>query len=138
ASRGRSKIREGLAAVERAPHVVKKCLEKAEIEKTPCVIGVQDRVAAEDIILEHAGEGPGGAAVAGISPSGLPKIGRNAVELPPADYHLAVVCWVHGDRRLVGGVSGDVLPAPVDINLMACEGAFLHDHAGRNPDSPQG
>ena len=137
ASRRRPKVRPGLAAVERAPHVVKKCRQKAEIEKTPCVIGVQDRVAAEDVVLENAGEGPGRAAIAGVSIAGLPEVGSNAVELPPTDYHPVVVCWVDGDRWLVRGVAGDVLAARIDVNLITGEGAVLRDHSRRNLYSPK-
>src|SRR5204863_917216 len=111
ASGRRPKVREHVAAVERAPDVVKECLEKAEIEKTPRIIADQDRVAAEDVILEHAWEGPGGAAIAGVSIAALTEVGSNAVELPPTDYHPVVIGWVYGDRRLVRGVADDVLAA---------------------------
>ena len=60
---------------ERAPHVVKECLQKAEIEKTPCVIGVQHRVAAEDVVFQNAGERPGRAAIGCVSIAGLPEVG---------------------------------------------------------------
>src|SRR6202040_718154 len=42
-----------LAAVYRAPHGIKKCLEKAEIEKMPRAIGIQYGIAAEDVVLEN-------------------------------------------------------------------------------------
>ena len=92
-----SKIGKRLAAVEREPHVVEKRLEKAEIEKTPRIIGAQHRVAPEDIVLEHAGKRPGGAAITGISVAALAEVGSNAVELPPTDYHPVAVCRVYGD-----------------------------------------
>ena len=90
-------------------------LQKAEIEKTPGIIGAKHRVAAEDIVLEHAGEGPGRAAIVGVAPAGLPEVGSNAVELPPADRHLVAVGRVHRDRRLVRGVAGDILAAALTL-----------------------
>ena len=106
---GRRDVGPGLAAVERAPHVVKKCLQQTEIEKLAGVVGDEHRVAPENVVLENAGEGPGRAAVAGVGPAGLAKVGRDAVELPPADRHLVVVGRIDADRRLVSGVAGDVL-----------------------------
>ena len=138
ASRRGSKIGPSLTAVERAPHVVKKCLQKAEIIKTSRVIGGQNWVAAEDVVLENAGERPGRAAVAGISKTALPEIGSNAVELPPTDYFPAAVCWVYGDRRLVRGIAGDIHAARIDVNLKTYKQVLRHDHSRRNPYSPQG
>ena len=138
ASGRRSKVHESVAAIERSPDIVEKCLEKAEIEKTPGVIADQDRVAPEDVILEHAGKGPGGAAIAGISIATLPEIRANAVELSPADYHSVVVGWIYGDRWLVGGVTGNILATAINVNLMADERTFLRDHSRRNSKSPQG
>ena len=132
-----SKIHPSLAAVKRAPHVVKKCLQKAQIEKTPRVIAGQDRVAPEDVVLEHAGERPSRAAIAGISIAGLPEVGSNAVELSPTDYHPVAVCWVYGDRRLVRGIAGDIHAARIDVNLKTRELVVHRDHSRRNPYPPQ-
>ena len=63
----------------------------------PYVIGVQHRVAAEDVVLQNAREGPSYAAIGGVAPTGLPEIGGNAVELPPTDDHLIAIRGVHGD-----------------------------------------
>ena len=108
ASRGGSKTRKRLPAVDRAPHVVKKSFQKAEIEKLTGVIAGQNRVAPENVVLENAGECPGRAAVAGVSPTGLPEIGSNAVELPPTYDHPVAVGWIDADRRLVRGVARDI------------------------------
>src|SRR5947208_17056731 len=94
-------------------------------------------VAAENVVLEDAGESPGCAAIRGISPAGLPEVGRNAVELPKSDCHLAGVCWVNGDGRLVRGVADDIHAVRIDIHLVAREGVVLRDHPRRNRGGPQ-
>src|SRR6267142_1251503 len=72
--------RPGLAAIDRAPHVITKGLEEAEVEEASCFIRVQHRIAAEHVIFQHTRKRPRGAAVCGESPATLPKVGRHAVD----------------------------------------------------------
>ena len=137
AARGRSKVRVGVAAVERAPDVVKKCLQKTEIEKTPRVITGQHRVAAKNVVLENAGERPGRTAVTGVRVAGLPEVGRDAVELPPTDRHSVMVGRVHADRWLVRGVAGDIQAARTDVYLVTRKQIKLRDHSRRKPCYPK-
>ena len=117
------------AAIERAPHVVEESLEQAEIEKGSDVIRIQDRVAAKDIVLEHAGKRPGRAAIAGVTPARLAKVGSDAVKLPPTDRHLVTIGRIDRDRRLIRGVARDVMASRIDIHLETGEGVELRDHA---------
>ena len=88
----------GLAEIQRAVHVIAERLEKAEIEKVSCLIGAQHRVAAENVIFQNTGKGPGRTAIGGKSPATLPEVGLHTVELSPADRHPVVVCWINGNR----------------------------------------
>ena len=38
------------------------------------------------------------AAIGGITPTALPEVGGNIVELSPGDCHLVAVCGIDGDR----------------------------------------
>lgn len=71
----RLQFQPGLTAICGAIDVVAKCLQQAEVEKRPCLVGVQDRVAAEDIIFQHARERPVHAAIAAIAPAALAEVG---------------------------------------------------------------
>jgi hypothetical protein len=121
--------RPGLAAIQRAPHVVTKCLQEAEIEKTTYLIGVQHRIAAKDIIFQDTGKRPRRAAIRRVSIAGLPEVGLYAIELPPTDCHFAPVRWINCNRRLVGSVADDVVAIGVDVYLKAGEGAEPRDHS---------
>ena len=115
-----------MAAVCRAPQVVTKKGQvnvrlQTQIEKLPDLIGVCDRVAAENVILQNTGKRPRCAAVGRVSPAGLPEVGGNVVELSPGDCHLAAVRGVNGNGALVRGVAQDILPARIDIHLLADE-----------------
>ena len=87
----------------------------------PDLIGVGDRIAAKDIILQNTGERPVDAAVGCVAPAGLPEVGGYVVELSPGDCHLVAVCRVNGNGTLVRGVAEDVLPIRVDVHLVAGE-----------------
>ena len=85
-----------LPAIGRVPDIVaEKGLSlvrlQTEIEKFTGLIAVRHRVAAEDVIFQHTGERPRRSAVRRISPASLPKVGVNAVELPPGDHHLVAI-----------------------------------------------
>ena len=113
-----------LAAVCRAPQVVAEKGKvnvrlKTEPEKLPDLIGVRDRVAAEDIILQNPGKRPVRAAIACISPATLPEIRCNVVELSPGNRHLVAVCRINGNCALVRGIAEDVLPICIDVHLKA-------------------
>src|SRR5438105_15944147 len=111
----------GLATVYRAPQVIAKKGQvnvrlKTEVEKLPDLIGVCDRVAAENVILQNTGNRPRCAAVGRVSPAGLPEVGGNVVELSPGDCHLAAVRGVNGNGALVRGVAEDILATRINIH----------------------
>src|SRR4029077_9453868 len=111
------KARPSLAEIHRAVHVIAERLEKAEIEKVSYLIGLQHRVAAENIGFQDAGERPGRTAISRISPATLPEVGLNTVKLPPADCHPVVVRWIDSNRCLIRRVAENVIPARVDVYL---------------------
>ena len=116
----------GLPTVCRTPQVVAEKGEvnvrlKTKVEKLPDLIGVGDRVAPEDVILENAWERPVGAAVGRKTPSGLPEVGTNAVKLSPGDSHLATIRRVNGNGALVRSVAEDVLSTRIDVHLETGE-----------------
>src|SRR5437667_2018665 len=126
----------GLATVDRAPQVVAEKGEvnvrlKAQIEKLPDLVGVCNRVAAENVILQNTGKRPSGAAVTGVSPATLPEVGCYVVELPPGDCHLAAVCGVNGNGALVCSVAQDVVPICIDVCLETRKRTELRDHPRR-------
>lgn len=104
---------------------------ETEIEKIPGLIGVCYRIAAEDIVLQNAGEGPVSAPVSGISPACLPKVGCIAVKLPPTDCDPGAISDVQANRWLVSRVTDDVVPIGIDIHLVAGKEAVLGDHSRR-------
>src|SRR5438034_9763314 len=83
--------RPGLCPVARAPNVITKRFQLTKIKKFAGLIRVQHRVAAENVVFQDAREIPCYAGIGGVSPAGLPKVGQNAVELPPAYCHLVAV-----------------------------------------------
>ena len=119
------------ATVCRAPYIVKKCLAKAEVEKCSCVIRVQYRVAAKNVIFQDARERPRDAGIGGEAPAALPEVRVNSVKLPPADRHFIAICRIHCDRRFVCGVPEDIVPLRVDVDLVTREYAQLRDHPRR-------
>jgi len=54
-------------------------------------IGVQNRIAAKNVVFEDAGRTPRPAAIDRMCESGLAEIRRNAIELPPTDTHFISV-----------------------------------------------
>ena len=82
-------------------------------------VGIEHRVGAEHAGLDLAGESPALPAVGGVAPPSLAKIAADRVELPPADAHAARVRHVDRDRRLVGGVTDDVVAVLVHVDLHA-------------------
>ena len=119
------------AAVGRAPHVIEECLEQTEIEEVTGGIGIEHGVTAKDIVLEHAGKGPGGTGIGGVTPAGLTKVRSDAVELSPANGHFVSIVGVDRNRWLIGRVAGNVLSTGINIHLDAGEGVVLRDHRRR-------
>lgn len=72
------------------------------------------------------------AAVAGISPTSLPEVGLNAVELSPPDHHVVEICRIDRNRRFVRSIAEDVIAIYIDIGLVTCEDAELRDHPRRS------
>ncbi len=72
------------------------------------------------------------AGVGGITPSALPEVRVNAVELPPGDHHFIAIRRINGNRRLIGGVSEDVVAICIYVRLKAGKHAELGDHARRS------
>ena len=85
-----------LSAISGAPDVATIVVhQQAEIEESAGLVGVGYRVAAENIVLQNAGERPVDTGVGGITIAGLPEVGRPSVELPPADRHFVAICRVN-------------------------------------------
>ena len=93
---------------------------------------MRHRIAAKDIIFQDAGERPVHAAVGGITPTGLPEVGLNTVELSPADHHLVEICRINRNRGLVRSVPEDIVAIRIDIRLVTGEHAELRDHSRRS------
>lgn len=53
----------------------------------------------------------------------LAEVGTDRIELPPGDDDVVRIRRVDGDRRLICGVSDDVVAELVDIDLHADEAA---------------
>jgi len=126
-----------LAAVCRAPQVVAEKGEvnvrlKTEVEKLTDLVGVCDRIAAKDSVLQNTGEPPVHATISGVSPAALPKVGCNTVELSPSDCHLAAVRGVNGNGALVRGVAENVVPTCIHVYLEARKRTELRDHPRRS------
>src|SRR6266516_405455 len=122
----------GLAAVGRAVHVLTKCLKKAQVEESSCLIRAGYRVAAEHSGFQNTGERPVDAAIGGITPAALSEVRCNAVKLPPTNCHLVAVCGINRDRALVRSVANDVHPVRVDVCLIADEDPIRGDHSRRS------
>ena len=118
-----------LTAIRGAPNVATIAVhQQAEIEESPGLIGVGYRVAAEDIVLQNAGERPMHASIGAVAIAGLPEVGCVSVKLPPTDGYFVAVGWVDRNRRLVRGVADDVVPIRIDVDLIADERAELRNH----------
>src|SRR4029077_7248143 len=100
-----------------------------KIEKPPCFIRIQDRIAAEHVTFQNAGKRPGRAAVSGISPAALPEVGQYAVKLPPTNGHFVTVGGINGNGRLIGSVAQNIVAVSIDVHLEAGEWAELRDHS---------
>ena len=132
-------LRPCLATIGRAPQVVteKRLLHirlQAEIKKLTDLIGLCYRIAAEDAVLQDAGECPMHAGVGGITPATLPEIRSNIVELPPGNCHPVRVRWINGNRTFVSSVAENILAVLIDVDLVTGEYAELRDHSWRGLD----
>ena len=65
--------------------------QEAEIEESAGLIGVGYRVAAENIVLQNAGERPMHASIGAVAIAGLPEVGCVGVKLPPTDGYFVTV-----------------------------------------------
>jgi hypothetical protein len=136
-SMGRPALRPALASIRRRPYVITEerlilVRLKTEIEKFSRFIAVCHGIAAKNIIFQDTGERPVYAAIGSITPTRLPEVGVNTIELPPGDHHLVRICRVNRDRRLIGGVAEDVVAAGIHVCLVTGEHAELRDHARRS------
>ena len=64
---------------------------ETKIEKSPGLIGVCYRIAAEDLVLQHAREMPRHTCIRRVTIAGLPEVGLPGVELAPADCDLIAI-----------------------------------------------
>ena len=94
---------------------------------------ISDGIAAKDVVLEYTWKRPRQAAVVGVSIAALPKVGRDTIELPPADHHPVVIVRVDRDRGLVSGVTGDIHPVRINVDLVTRETVKYRYHSGRKP-----
>src|SRR6266446_8905481 len=117
-----------MTAVCGLPDVVTKCFQQAEIEERPCLVGVQDWVAAEHVIFQYTWKCPVDAAISRESPAALPEVRLNAIKLPPADCNPAAIARIHGNRRLVRSVAENVVSIRIDIDLIADEAPIRRNH----------
>src|SRR5262249_28420784 len=76
-----------------------------------------DGIGAEGSGGEDAGVGPGAPAVEAVGVAGLAEVGRDTVELAPADRDAVGRGWVDHDARLVGRIAEDVLAVGADVGL---------------------
>src|SRR4029453_13446515 len=102
---------------------------KTEIKKLPELIRLCDRIATEDVVLQHTGKGPCEAGVGGKTPAALPEVRGDVVELPPGNCHLVPISRVNGNRTLVSRIAENVLVICIDVHLVACKHAKLRDHS---------
>ena len=84
-----------MSAISGAPNVATEIVhQQAEIKESAGLIGVGYRVAAEDIVLQDAGERPMHARIGAVAVAGLPEVGCVSVKLPPTDGYFVAVGWV--------------------------------------------
>ncbi len=119
-----------LAAVLRNEHVAENRAPRhqAVVVEASLGVGGEDRVGAEDPVVERAPLGPAAPAVGAPAPARLAEVRGDAVELPPADRHPQRCVGVDRDRGLVGRVANDVAPVGRDVDLDADEAVALDPH----------
>src|SRR5438128_2131148 len=77
--------------------------------KTAGSVGVQNGIAAEDVVLQYAGSYPPRAAVCSVCKTCFPEIRRNAVELAPANAHPVWIITIDTNGRLICSVANSVV-----------------------------
>ena len=82
-------------------------------------VGVQNGIAAEDVVFQDAGSTPPRASVCRVCKTCLPEIRCNAAELSPADTHSVCVVTVYANGRLIRSVTNPVITVRVDVDLIA-------------------
>src|SRR5262249_51487235 len=107
------------ASVGRAPNValIRVNIPKAQEIETALRIRGQHRVAAE--LVGGAPDRPGGPAIGRKGIARLPEIAVRADKLPPTDSHAIRIGRVNAERRLVGGITHNVLAERSDVYLKA-------------------
>jgi len=96
------------------------------------VIGVQDRIAAKNVVLENASRKPRPPAIGRMRESSLAKIRCDAIELPPTDTHFVSVRRIDANGRLICGVANNVIPVRINVDLITRVRTELRDQPGRD------
>ena len=108
-----------LPARQRLPQVVKKVLQKTEVEKSAGIVRIQDRIATENVGLQNARRIPVFAAISRIREAGLAKVRRDGIELSPTDAHIVSVGRINANGRLIGSVADPVVAIRIHVDLIA-------------------
>ena len=94
-------------------------------------IGIQDRIAAKNVVLENAGGNPRPAAICRMRESGLAKIRRDTIELPPTNAHFVSVRRIDANGRLICSVANNVIPVRINVDLITRVRTKLRDQSWR-------
>ena len=94
-------------------------------------IGVQDRIAAKNVVLENASRKPRPSATGCMRESSLAKIRCDAVELPPTDAHFVSIRRIDANGRLIGGIANNIIAVRINVDLITRVGTELRDQSGR-------
>ena len=128
----RGPLRPGLSAICGAPDVAAECVhQQAQIVKISRFIVVQHRIAAENVVLQNAWKMPRETGVRAVTIAALAEVRCPSVKLPPADGDLIAICRVNCDRRLVRGVTDDVVTVRIDVHLITDESGVGRNHSRR-------
>ena len=125
-----------LSTVRRAPDVATESVhQQAEIEEISGVVRIQYRITAEDIVLQNTGKSPVKPTVGRIAITCLAEVGSVGIKLPPTYGDLVTIRRIDCNRRLVRGVTYDVVATRVDIYLIANKDTVRRDHSWRGVQS---
>ena len=72
------------------------------------------------------------AAIRGITPACLPKVGLDTVELPPPNRHLVAVRGINRNRGLIRSISEDVVAVCIYVRLVTDERSVRRDFPRRS------
>ena len=125
-----------LSTIRRAPDVAtERVHQQAEIEEISGVVRIQYRITAEDIVLQNTRKSPVKASVGRIAITCLTEVGSVGIKLPPTYGDLVTIRRIDCNRRLVRGVTYDVVATRVDIYLIANKDTVRRDHSWRGVQS---